>query len=86
MAIQINTIAVGATRHSARESESVQSQNIGVRFTGHSVVFYDLETEDQWLVLKARDFKTLAQLQALNADGGVNIFGHLTDPQRVTIE
>lgn len=59
MAIEISAIQVQAGRFKHGDSDSVQQQRIGVRFTMSSVVFYDIETDDQWLTIGRDDFKQL---------------------------
>lgn len=68
MAVQLG-IMLAAGRHNDRDPDSVQEKSIGVRLTDTAVVFFDPETEDQWLRVSLKDLHTISDLARVGGRG-----------------
>jgi hypothetical protein len=72
MAVQISDIKINAGRHTAGVTGSVEQKDVGVRITSSSVVIFDPETDDQWLVMSRKDFATISELLQVTGLGHVS--------------
>lgn len=68
--IEIKLITINAGR-STPASERYVQEDVGVRITSSSVVFYDPKTEDQHLCVARTDFDAIHALMAIPGLGQI---------------
>lgn len=72
--MEIKNVTVNAGRSIG--GDDYAQQDVGVRITDSSVVFFDIETSDHLLVLKRADFNLIHELQQFQgASSGPFVLG-----------